>query len=72
MVFDRCPGVSEALRPRLLIVQCATCGNEVELFSDEERAKCDRCGAELSRAKEPSCLDWCKYAEECKAALKSG
>ncbi len=70
MIFEKCPGTASVARPELLLVPCSKCGEDVEVFSDEERAKCDHCGAIIFREKSPSCFDWCKYAEECLDELK--
>lgn len=61
----RCPGASDIVRPTLVIVKCRACGNEVEMFTDEFKTTCDKCGATVFREETPSCIDWCKYAKEC-------
>jgi len=44
----RCPGQSERnLKAELR--QCPGCGYQVEIFSDELKAKCPRCGREVYR-----------------------
>lgn len=63
MVF-RCPGSEGARRPEIVFVKCQSCGEEVEMFSDEQATKCS-CGAVVCREKAPSCVDWCKYVKEC-------
>ncbi len=70
MVFDRCPGTASVARPKLLLIPCTKCGSEVEIFSDEERTACDKCGTVVFKERDPSCFDWCKYAEECLEELK--
>lgn len=69
MVYDRCPGTASISRPELLLVECPKCGEEMEIFSDEERAVCDSCGSTVFREKAPSCFDWCTYSEECREEL---
>ena len=60
----RCPGQSNKdLQAELY--PCPACGWEVEIFSDELRAKCSRCGKEVYGKKTPSCVDWCGAAEQC-------
>lgn len=60
----KCPGqdkrnvLAETLR-------CPECGYAIELFSDEIRARCPRCRKETSREILPTCIDWCKHANEC-------
>jgi len=69
MVYDKCPGTSSVSRPDLLLIVCPKCGEEVEVFSDEEKVVCDSCSTIVTREKTPSCFDWCSYAEECKEDL---
>lgn len=63
MVFE-CPGSKSVKRPEIILITCPKCGGEVEIFSDEETAKCS-CGEIICREKTPSCTDWCKYADDC-------
>jgi endogenous inhibitor of DNA gyrase (YacG/DUF329 family) len=37
----------------------------VEIFSDEIRVKCPKCGEKVYREQVPSCIDWCAKAREC-------
>ena len=60
----RCPGQSER-NLKAKPYRCPGCGYQVEIFSDELRARCPRCGGEVYREKTPSCIDWCKGAEAC-------
>jgi len=62
-MFDRCPG-SLAGTPTLKIKKCPECGNEVEIFSNDVKVKCDKCGFEIYNDVE-SCIQWCKYAKAC-------
>lgn len=62
-MFDRCPG-SLAGTPTIKIKKCPECGNEVELFSNDVKAKCDKCGFDIYSDVE-SCIQWCKYAKAC-------
>lgn len=60
----KCPGADS----RFLQVQeekCQSCGYTVEMFSDEIRLKCPRCGQMIYREAIPSCIDWCSMAKEC-------
>jgi len=45
--------------------KCPNCGAEVEIFSDEMRVKCHKCGKYVRREKVPSCIEWCSSAREC-------
>ena len=61
----KCPGVD----PRFLKVEsrrCPHCGYEVEIFSDEIRRRCPQCKKDVYRKDLSSCLDWCRYASQCK------
>ena len=64
-----CPGVSRLVRPVPEYIACPNCGEEVEIWSDEEEATCDGCGAIVSR-KMVSCLDWCEHADKCRALIE--
>ena len=61
----KCPGVD----PRFLKAEnrdCPHCGYVVEIFSDEVKTKCPKCRKYVYRKDLPSCLDWCRYASQCK------
>jgi len=45
--------------------KCPNCGAEVEIFSDEIKVKCQKCGENVYREKIPSCIDWCASARQC-------
>ncbi|MDI6655322.1 MAG: hypothetical protein QME59_05485 [Candidatus Hydrothermarchaeota archaeon] len=49
----KCPGSEAVKRPEIILLTCPKCGEEVEIFSDEQAAKCS-CGNVV-----------CKYAKEC-------
>jgi DNA-directed RNA polymerase subunit RPC12/RpoP len=63
-----CPGIEDHLRPKPEYVACPECGGDVELWTDENEAKCPDCGAKISRNKQ-SCLDWCEYAYKCELVI---
>lgn len=66
-----CPGIKKFIRPSPEYFPCPTCGGNVEIWSDEDVGVCDVCGAEHGRAeKEPSCLDWCEYADKCREIIE--
>jgi len=54
-VLDRCPGSGGIRTPIPSLKPCPKCGQEVEVWSDELKARCSNCGA----------IDWCKAAKEC-------
>ncbi len=47
--FTRCPGLEQALAivPELFL--CPNCGAEVEIWTDERKARCGQCGRLVSR-----------------------
>ncbi len=67
----KCPGSMGARRPEIVYVTCSKCGEEVEMFSDEQKTECGSCGAIVLREKTLTCTDWCKYAKECMEELKN-
>lgn len=62
-MFNRCPG-SLAGTPTLKIKKCPECGSEVEVFSNEVKVECERCGFTVYNDVE-SCIQYCKYAKLC-------
>lgn len=61
----KCPGSIGIRRPTIEIIKCPERGEEVEIFTDEQKAKCENCGATVFREASPSCTEWCSYAEKC-------
>jgi ribosomal protein S27AE len=59
-----CPG-QDGRELQVSLHKCPNCGAEVEMFSDEIRAKCHACGKYVSREQVPSCVQWCAKAREC-------
>jgi ribosomal protein S27AE len=64
MSIDRCPG-QDGRDLKVSTCLCPQCGAEVELFSDEMRVKCHRCGYRVDQQEIPSCAQWCAKAREC-------
>ena len=60
----KCPG-QDNRDIKIEIVECPHCGYSVEIFSDEIKTRCPECKAAVSRARLPSCVDWCKAARVC-------
>lgn len=60
----RCPG-QDSRNIEAYSVVCPGCSYEVEIFSDEIKARCPRCGACVFKEKLPSCVDWCKSSRQC-------
>lgn len=64
-LFDRCPGAEGVKSPTIEIINCKKCGEEIEIFSDEQKTQCPECDETVFREAVPSCIDWCKSAKEC-------
>jgi len=64
VMFSKCPGASNIRSPTIEIKKCPECGEEVEIFTDEFRAKCEKCGFTVFNDIQ-SCIQWCKYAKDC-------
>jgi DNA-directed RNA polymerase subunit RPC12/RpoP len=47
------------------LYKCPHCGHEVEIFSDEARFRCSKCGEMVYRDQTPSCISWCASARQC-------
>jgi len=62
--MSRCPG-QDMRNIKVSLYKCPNCGAEVEIFSDELRIKCHKCGKYVYRDKTPSCIDWCAAARQC-------
>lgn len=63
-VLDKCPGSGGIRTPVPTLKKCPECGEEVEIWSNELKAKCTQCGATVFREAIPSCIDWCPAARE--------
>ena len=61
---SHCPG-QDSRNLRSAIYKCPNCGADVEIFSDELKFKCRKCGHLVYRDKTPSCIDWCSSARQC-------
>lgn len=60
-----CPGSTGIKSPTIDLVKCNNCGVENEVFTDENSVSCENCGKIVLRSKDPSCIDWCKWAKDC-------
>ena len=63
-MYSKCPGQDNS-KLRVELYKCPKCGAEVEIFSDEARIKCQKCGTMVFREKTPSCIEWCSSARQC-------
>ena len=59
-----CPG-QDFRKLRVELYKCPKCDAMVEIFSDETRIKCQKCGEMVYREQLPSCIDWCASARQC-------
>jgi predicted RNA-binding Zn-ribbon protein involved in translation (DUF1610 family) len=60
-----CPGAKILRQPQPEMFDCPSCGEEVEIWTDEIRGVCSNCGRAVFRDGYMSCLEWCKFAQEC-------
>lgn len=66
MALDKfCPGSTGIRAPMPESITCLNCGEEVEIWTDEMKAKCPNCGTTNFREQNPTCIDWCKFARQC-------
>ncbi len=68
----RCPGQDKRYwgYDAIYEVRCPKCGEKVELFKDEIRAKCKKCGHIFVNPKvKLGCAVYCKYAAQCLGGL---
>ncbi|MBI4284213.1 MAG: phosphohydrolase [Chloroflexi bacterium] len=63
-MVSKCPG-QDLNRLRVALYKCPKCKAEVEIFSDEMKVKCPKCGTMVYREQTPSCIDWCAQARQC-------
>ena len=63
MIF-RCPG-QDGRTITVKPIICTACGYIAEIFSDEAKVRCPKCGAYITAERLPSCVDWCQHAKEC-------
>lgn len=60
----QCPG-HDMRNLRVELYKCPSCGAEIEIFSDELKMKCQKCGEIVYKENIPSCIDWCASARQC-------
>lgn len=67
MIGDKgfCPGSKLLREPMPEDITCQECRGSVEIWTHELKATCPNCGATVFRERAPSCIDWCRFAEEC-------
>lgn len=66
MSISNCPGAKGFRQPQPEDMKCSSCGETIEIWTDEIQANCPKCSTKVMRELEgATCLDWCKYAKEC-------
>jgi len=69
---ETCPGIRDFVRPTMKYVKCHVCGEDVEIWSDEDTGICLECGADwVKPVNEASCLDYCEYADKCREIINT-
>ena len=64
MIFN-CPGSSKFKQPEPQNVDCPSCGEAVEIWTDETEVICGGCKNIVRKNMGQSCLGWCSYAHIC-------
>jgi DNA-directed RNA polymerase subunit RPC12/RpoP len=65
MAEFKCPGAENIRTPIPEYIECPNCGKEVEIFSDELKARCYNCKKIVYKENTSSCIEWCKFASKC-------
>jgi ribosomal protein S27AE len=63
-MYGKCPG-QDMRNLTAELYKCPNCGGMVEMFSDESRIKCRKCGTVVPKQGLASCIEWCASAREC-------
>ena len=71
-MLNSCPGSRTIKEARPEYLRCPHCRTEIEVWSDEYRARCPDCQAWVYRNQGATCLDWCAKAEECVGSATLG
>ncbi len=61
---SRCPG-NDFRKLKVQVINCPECKADVEIFSDEVRVRCQKCGSQVHIDRLPSCIEWCASANHC-------
>jgi ribosomal protein S27AE len=67
---DACPGAENIRKPKPEYHKCPSCGAEVEIWTDELKATCGKCGQNVLKDEAMSCILWCEHAEKCVGSEK--
>lgn len=68
----KCPGQDTQFWDKNSIYEekCPQCETIVEFFKDDNGRRCSKCKTMIRNPKKDlGCLEYCKYAEECMAAI---
>lgn len=65
MPKPKCPGSLRAAQAKPREVKCPSCRAVVEIWSDEIKADCKKCGRFVFASSIPVCVEWCSAAEKC-------
>ena len=60
-IFSGCQGKPEI---KIYEKKCPNCGSEIEIFSIDTDATCEKCGFTIYNDT-LNCVQWCKYAKLC-------
>ena len=63
-MFNSCPG-QDSRKAIAESIICMHCGYAAEIFSDEIQVQCAQCKQLICKERLPSCVHWCKVAQEC-------
>jgi ribosomal protein S27E len=69
----KCPGLdTQFWKPGdIFEIKCPKCDIAIEFFKDDSHRKCPSCGEQYFNPKiKTDCLEYCKYADQCKELLK--
>jgi hypothetical protein len=64
-MLGSCPGSKIFKSPMPEPIACSGCHEELEIWTDEMKVRCKKCGTVTYKDRMPSCIDWCKHAEDC-------
>ena len=64
-MISECPGAKFFKQAEPENINCPTCSEELEIWTDEVKVICPHCKTVVARRQVQSCLDWCKFGKEC-------
>ena len=69
VLFSECPGSKRIKKPYPEEIKCS-CGQTLEIWTDEASVTCNRCKKKVGRRMGSCCLDWCSMAKDCAGKAK--